>query len=132
MAGVSSDRLIPCVTDVATQDTGWRGRIRTFDLLIQSHVLESGLADAVLNVIRRSAAFGFRVNQVPIRKRIRCPFEKPNESGAHSGTVWILVLSGIRLNAAPLFHLVDIATEEHETDDGFGYRRPKSSCVGTR
>ena len=52
--------------------------------LIQSQVLESGLADAVLNVIRRSTALGFRVSQVPIRKRIRCPSEKPDESGAHS------------------------------------------------
>ena len=46
---------------------------------IQSQIPESGLADAVLNVIRRSTALGFRVSQVPIRKRIRCPFEKPNE-----------------------------------------------------
>ena len=61
---------------------GWRGRIRTFDLLIQSQVPESGLADAVLNVIRRSTALGFRVSQVPIRKRIRCPSENTDESGA--------------------------------------------------
>jgi len=54
---------------------GWRGRIRTFDLLIQSQIPESGLADAVLNVIQRSTALGFRVSQVPIRKRIRCPSE---------------------------------------------------------
>jgi hypothetical protein len=54
---------------------GWRGRIRTFDLLIQSQIPESGLADAVLNVIRRSTGLGFRVSQVPIRKRVRCPFE---------------------------------------------------------
>ena len=70
---------------------GWRGRIRTFDLLIQSQIPESGLADAVLNVIRRSTALGFRVSQVPTRKRIRCPSEKTNESGAHSSTVMILV-----------------------------------------
>jgi hypothetical protein len=38
----------------------------------------------VLNVILRSTALGFRVSQVPIRKRIRCPSEKPDESGAHS------------------------------------------------
>jgi hypothetical protein len=41
---------------------------------IQSQIPESGLADAVLNVIRRSPALGFRVSQAPIR----------NESGAHS------------------------------------------------
>ena len=40
MAGVSSDRLITCVADVATHDIGWRGRIRTFDLLIQSQVTD--------------------------------------------------------------------------------------------
>ena len=51
---------------------------------IQSQIPESGLADAVLNVIRRSAALGFRVSQVPIRRRIWCPSEKPDESGAHS------------------------------------------------
>ena len=62
---------------------GWRGRIRTFDLLIQSQIPESGLAGAVLNVIRRSTALGFRVSQVPIRKRIRCPSAKRDESGAH-------------------------------------------------
>jgi hypothetical protein len=39
---------------------GWRGRIRTFDLLIQSQIPKSGLADAVLNVIQRSTALGFR------------------------------------------------------------------------
>jgi hypothetical protein len=44
--------------------------------LIQSHVLESGLVAAVLNVIRRSAALGFRVSQVPIRKRIQVPTRK--------------------------------------------------------
>jgi hypothetical protein len=38
-------------------------------------------------VTRWSAASRFRVSQVPIQKRIRCPFEKPNESGAHSDTV---------------------------------------------
>jgi len=38
----------------------------------------------VLNVIRRSTALGFRVSQVPIRKRIRCPSENRDESGAHS------------------------------------------------
>ena len=43
MAGVPSDWLITCaacrdscIAYVATQDIGWRGRIRTFDLLIQS------------------------------------------------------------------------------------------------
>ena len=55
--------------------------------LIQSKTPRIGLADVVLNVIRRSAALGFRVSQVPIRKRVRCPSEKPDESGAHSGTV---------------------------------------------
>ena len=47
MAGVSCDRLITfhacrgsCVAYVATQDSGWRGRIRTFDLLIQSQVTD--------------------------------------------------------------------------------------------
>ena len=34
-----------CVAYVATHDTGWRGRIRTFDLLIQSQIPESGRAD---------------------------------------------------------------------------------------
>jgi hypothetical protein len=66
---------------------GWRGRIRTIDLLIQRRVPESGLADAVLNVIRRSAALGFRVSQVPIRKRVRCSSEEPDESRADDETV---------------------------------------------
>jgi hypothetical protein len=52
-----------------------------------------------LNVIRRSAALGFRVSQVPIRKRIRCPSEKPNESGAHAGTALILARAAVDLNA---------------------------------
>jgi hypothetical protein len=60
------------------------GDARTYagDALIQSQIPESGLADAVLNVIQRSTAVCFRVSQVPIRKRIRCPSKKPDESGA--------------------------------------------------
>jgi hypothetical protein len=52
----------------------------------------------VLNVIRRSADLGFRVSQVPIRKRIRCPSEKPDESGAHAGTALILARAAVDLN----------------------------------
>jgi hypothetical protein len=36
MAGASSDRLITCVADVATQDNGAPGGIRTPDHLIRS------------------------------------------------------------------------------------------------
>ena len=90
---------------------GWRGRIRTFDLLIQSHVPESGLADAVLNGDLAVRRLCFRVSQVPIRKRIRCPFDNPNESGAHSSTGSILVRCGISFNGAPLFYPIYIATE---------------------
>lgn|SRR5215203_7065858 len=52
---------------------GWRGRIRTFDLLIQSQIPESGLADAVLHVIRGPPPLVF--------ESVRCPSE--NESDAH-------------------------------------------------
>jgi len=47
---------------------GWRGRIRTFDLLIQSQFPESGLASRVLSVRRASVGRRIGVSQVPIPK----------------------------------------------------------------
>jgi len=44
-----------CVTDVATHDNGWRGRIRTFDLLIQSQTTWIGFASRSSNSARRLA-----------------------------------------------------------------------------
>jgi hypothetical protein len=68
MAGVSSDPVITGVTEVATQDIGWRGRIRTFDLLIQSQLPESGFASRHLSVRRASVGRRIGVSQVPIPK----------------------------------------------------------------
>jgi hypothetical protein len=45
---------------------GWRGRIRTFDLLIQSLLPESCLASRVLSVRRASVGRGIGVSQVPM------------------------------------------------------------------
>lgn len=50
---------------------------------------DSGLADAELNVIRRFTALGFRVSQMPIRKRIRCP----SENRMSQVPIWRLVQS---------------------------------------
>ena len=47
---------------------GWRGRIRTFDLLIQSLLSKSGHASRVLSVRRASIGRRIGVSQVPIRK----------------------------------------------------------------
>jgi hypothetical protein len=47
---------------------GWRGRIRTFDLLIQSLLPELGLASRVLSVWRAFVGRRIGVSQVPIPK----------------------------------------------------------------
>ena len=54
---------------------GWRGRIRTFDLLIQSLLPESGLASRVLSVRQASVGRRIGVSQMPIPKteRVCCP-----------------------------------------------------------
>jgi hypothetical protein len=54
---------------------GWRGRIRTFDLLIQSLFLGISLASRILSVRRASVGRRIGVSQVPIPKtdRVCCP-----------------------------------------------------------
>jgi hypothetical protein len=47
---------------------GWRGRIRTFDLLIQSLLPESGLASRYLSVRRASVGRRIGVSQMPTPK----------------------------------------------------------------
>jgi hypothetical protein len=47
---------------------GWRGRIRTFDLLIQSLLLGISLASRRLSVRRASVDRRIGVSQVPIPK----------------------------------------------------------------
>ena len=47
---------------------GWRGRIRTFDLLIQSLLLGISLASRHLSVRRASVGRRIGVSQVPIPK----------------------------------------------------------------
>ena len=47
---------------------GWRGRIRTFDLLIQSLLPGIGLASRFLSVRRASVGRRIGVSQMPIPK----------------------------------------------------------------
>jgi hypothetical protein len=48
--------------------------------------------------IRGPFAHCFRMSQVPIRKRIRCPSEQPDESGARPGAAAILLATSLLSN----------------------------------
>jgi len=60
--------LLPDVVVLAGEESGWRGRSRTFNPLIQSLLPESGLASRVLSVWRASVGRRIGVSQMPIPK----------------------------------------------------------------
>ncbi len=73
--GVSEPVVVPSTATTASArvaggglGAGWRGRIRTFDLLIQSQMPGSGLASHVLSVRQASIGRRIGVSQVPIPK----------------------------------------------------------------
>jgi hypothetical protein len=81
---------------------GWGGRIRTFDLLIQSQVAPVAPPTSCPALLRaqtrptpRPRIFSFPGVRCPARKGVRCPRENPRESGALAQATRRLILAVI-------------------------------------